>query len=218
MLGPPRWSGSGFWRRNTVKGATCRRLRSWPWPGGVREGGGRPNGHAPVTAGHRGRRPRVPAGSAPGRRRVGGQSAAANRSPTTARPCGRAVLDNVGSTATQMGRTVRPQHCQGGQPRGARRGETTSGVRQSTRPAARRQPPCGGERVDRGECLGKIGASKPRRPHRSRGCVARRGLRAYGNGRDVKGGGGPQGLKARAGGWSSDQGQATSDGRAGERP
>jgi hypothetical protein len=53
--------------------------------------------------------------------------------------CGRAVLDNVGTTVTEAGRPFGPQHCQGGQPREARWGDGASSVRRSTRTRARRR-------------------------------------------------------------------------------
>jgi hypothetical protein len=54
-----------------------------------------------------------------------------------------AVLDNVGTTVTQTGRSVGAQYCQGGHPRGARRGEGASKVRGRCEMGAA----CGGYRI-----------------------------------------------------------------------
>jgi hypothetical protein len=68
------------------------------------------------------------------------QMADAKSRPTTARPCGRAVFHNVGTTTAQRGGSSESQHCDRGHPRGARRGNGASGVRQAKRMAGRRQP------------------------------------------------------------------------------
>jgi hypothetical protein len=122
-----------------------------------RRGGGLAYGHSLVTAGHRGRRPRVTAGSASRESARRSRSGLSDREIVDSASCGRATSDDFAARPSRPCCTLGRKNRRRWQPRETPRGETASSLRQPQRSQARRH------RLLRGAVFDNVGTTAAER-------------------------------------------------------